>query len=204
LERPLQAIADRRNIAGLLGAAGGLLLMAGGIIDSGWLAITAGLYIAGFLGTHLIAPPPPVSLRSMPVSELSADLRRLARKLSPQLPPPAQEHLANILLAADAIEPKLREIDPANLSLNSVRQILADYIPTTLTTYTALPTRVRTTTKLNDGRTADAQLTDQLALLEREMNQAVENLSKGDLLALEVQGRFLEEKFSLPEVFSDR
>lgn len=176
--------------------------MFGGFIDVGWWAITAGLYVAGFLGVQLLSPPPPLVLGAAAVAELPADLRRLARKLGAQLPNKAQLHLANILTAAAEIEPKLREIDPANPSVISVRQIMAVYIPTTLAAYAALPTGVRSTVKLNDGRTADAQITDQLAILEKQMNQVVENLSRGDLFALEAQGRFLEEKFSAPEIFT--
>jgi hypothetical protein len=204
LERLIDVIADRRNIAGLLGALAGLGLTFAGLIGTGWWAITAGLYAAGFLGAQLLAPPVPAALRAVPVAELPEDLRRLAGKIAPQLPAEAQTHLANILTAATTIEPKLRAIDAANPSVTSVRQIMADYIPTTLTTYAALPARVRSTTKLADGRTADEQLTAQLALLEKQMNQVVENLSRGDLMALETQGRFLEEKFSSPELFSSQ
>ncbi|HLZ79547.1 MAG TPA: hypothetical protein VKQ09_09425 [Sphingomonas sp.] len=71
------------------------------------------------------------------------------------------------------------------IAVITVRQIMADYIPTTLTAYASLPARVRSNTLLSDGRTADAQLTDQLALLEKQMDQVVDSLSRGDLLALE-------------------
>ncbi len=203
MEQWLIVLGDRRNVVGLLGAATGLGLMFSGVIDAGWWAITAGLYAAGFLGAQLVAPPPPLALRAVPVADLPADLRRLARKVGPQLPAPAQAHLASILAAAASIEPKLRAIDPANPSVISVRQIMADYIPTTLAAYAALPARVRSTTKLSDGQTADAQLTGQLALLEKQMNDVVDNLSRGDLLALETQGRFLDEKFRSSDLFHD-
>lgn len=197
----LDAIGDRRNVAGLIGAAAGLGLTFGGVIDAGWLAITGGLYAAGFLGTQIFAPPAPVLLEAAPVAELPGDLRRLARRIGPQLPPEAQTHLTNILAAVAGIEPRLRAIDPNNLSVISVRQILADYIPTTLSAYAALPPRVRSSTKLGDGRTADMQITEQLALLEKQMDEVADNLSRGDLTALENQGRFLDEKFREPEVF---
>ncbi len=202
MDRLLMLVGDRRNVAGLIGAVAGLGLTFGGVIDAGWWAITAGLYAAGFLGTQLIAPPPPPALSVAPVAELPADLRQLARRIGPQLPPTARAHLANILDAAAAIEPKLRSIDPANISVITVRQIMADYIPTTLSAYAALPPSVRSSSLLSDGRTADAQLTDQLALLEKQMDQVVDSLSRGDLLALETQGRFLEEKFASPDLFT--
>jgi hypothetical protein len=197
----LGAIGDRRNVAGLIGAAAGLGLTFGGMIDAGWWAITGGLYAAGFLGTQIFAPAPPETLQAAPVAELPEDLRRLARQIGPQLPLEAQAHLTNILAAVSGIEPRLRAIDPNNLSVISVRQILADYIPTTLSAYAALPPRVRSSTRLGDGRTADAQITEQLALLEKQMDEVADNLSRGDLTALENQGRFLDEKFREPEVF---
>jgi hypothetical protein len=202
----LNAIGDRRNVAGLVGAVAGLGLTFGGVIDAGWWAITGGLYAAGFLGTQIFAPParsvgplaPPAS-----VADLPADLRRLARDVSPQLPDAAQRHLANILAAVAGIEPKLREVDPANPSVTAVRQIMADYIPTTLKAYRELPPRVRAATRLHDGRTADEQITAQLALLEGQMDRVADTLARGDLDALEAQGRFLDEKFRAPDLFSD-
>jgi hypothetical protein len=208
MERLLSAIGDRRNVAGLVGAAAGLGLTFGGVIEAGWWAITGGLYAAGFLGTQIFAPPPPPASgplwQSAPVADLPAELRRLARDVSPQLPDAAQRHLANILAAASGIEPKLREVDPANPSVTAVRQILADYIPTTLKAYRELPPRVRSATRLADGRTADEQITAQLALLETQMDRVADTLSRGDLDALDAQGRFLDEKFRAPDLFTDR
>jgi hypothetical protein len=201
LDRLLTAIGDRRNVAGLIGAAAGLGLTFGHAIEAGWWAITGGLYAAGFLGTQIIAPPRAPATEAAPLTELPADLRRIAEQLGPQLPAPARGHLANILAAVTGIEPKLRAIDPANPSVIAVRQIIADYIPTTLKAYAALPPRVRATARLNDGRTAEAQITDQLALLETQMDNVVDNLSRGDLDALQAQGRFLDEKFRSPDLF---
>jgi hypothetical protein len=206
MDRLLIAIGDRRNVAGMLGAAAGLGLTFGGVIEAGWWAITGGLYAAGFLGTQLFAPPARTTgplWQSAPVADLPADLRRLARDVSPQLPVAAQRHLANILAAVSGIEPRLREIDPAHPSVTAVRQIMADYIPTTLRAYGELPPRVRSATRLNDGRTADEQITAQLALLETQMDRVADTLSRGDLDALEAQGRFLDEKFHAPDLFGN-
>lgn len=206
IERLLTAIGDRRNVAGLIGAAAGLGLTFGGVIEAGWWAITGGLYATGFLGTQILAPPPRLSgplWQAAPVADLSADLRRLARDAAPQLPDAARGHLTNILATASGMEPKLRAIDPANPSVTAVRQIMADYIPTTLKAYLDLPPRVRSGTRLNDGRTADEQITAQLTLLETQMDRVADTLSRGDLDALEAQGRFLDEKFRAPDLFSN-
>jgi hypothetical protein len=80
---------------------------------------------------------------------------------------------------------------------------MADYIPTTLKAYRELPPRVRSATRLNDGRTADEQITAQLALLATQMDRVVDTLSRGDLVALEALGRFLDEKFHAPNLFTD-
>ena len=65
IDRLLIAIGDRRNVAGMLGAAAGLGLTFGGVIEAGWWAITGGLYAAGFLGTQIIAPPARVARQRM-------------------------------------------------------------------------------------------------------------------------------------------
>ena len=203
MERLLALVGDRRNVAGLFGAAAGLGLTFGGLIDAGWWAITAGLYVAGFLAVQFAIPASaPFALQSVPLGELPADLRRLADKVGPQLPAQARLHLSGIVAAAAAIAPKLQAAGGTDLGMIPVRQIMGDYIPTTLSAYLALPARVRSTTKMDNGRTADDQLIDQLALLEKQMDQVVDNLSRGDLIALETQGRFLETKFSSPDVFS--
>ncbi|MDB5686921.1 MAG: hypothetical protein JWR77_1510 [Rhizorhabdus sp.] len=202
MNRLLALIGDPRNVAGLTGAAAGLGLTFGGVIDSGWWAITAGLYAAGFLAMQIGLPARAPDLAALSVADLPDGLRRLARKLAPALPPAASAHLDNILSAVDAIEPRLREADPVALSMIPVRQIMGDYIPTTLTTYAALPARVRTRSRAGDGRTPEAQVTEQLGLLEQQMDQLVDNLSRGDLTALETQGRFLDTKFRAVDSWS--
>jgi hypothetical protein len=138
-----------------------------------------------------------------PLADLPADLRRLARDVGPQLPDAAQHHLTNILAAVSGIEPKLCKVDPNNRSVTAVRQIMADHIPTTLKAYRELPPRVRSTARLNDGHTADEQITTLLALFETQMDRVVDTLSRGDLDALEAQGRFLDGKFRAPNLFTE-
>ena len=199
----LDLVADRRNVAGLVGALTGLGLTFGHVIGDYWLAITAGLYATGFLGAQLLAPAASEGdLSASPVAELPDDLRRLAARYGGALPPSARAHLDAILATATSIEPKLRAIDPANPSVIAVRQIMADYIPATLRQYAALPARVRETARLSSGATVDAHVSAQLALLDTQMAQVATNLSSGDLIALETQGRFLDAKFNPGELGS--
>jgi hypothetical protein len=205
-ERLLSAIGDRRNVAGLLGAGVGLGLTFGGLVDAGWWAITGGLYAAGFLASQILMPPKAVTVdggQARSTDELIGDLRALAKQIGPQLPDQAQLHLTSLLAAVSGIAPKLRVLDPATPSLIAIRQCLADYIPTTLQAYAALPPRVRSAAALSDGRTAEAQITTQLALLGQQVDKMADTISRGDLEALEVQGRFLDEKFRTPDLFAD-
>jgi hypothetical protein len=202
VRQALDVIADRRNIAGLLGATAGLGLTFGGVIESGWWAITGGLYVAGFLAGQIAVPARASAIGEEPVAELPAELRRLATRVGPQLPVEARAHLQDILAAANSIETKLATIDPNSMDLEPIRKVLADYVPTTLRNYEALPTVLRTTAKGSDGRTPNAQITDQLGLLAQQMQAVIATLARGDLDALEAQGRFLQSRFATADPFT--
>jgi len=203
----LQAVSDRRNVAGLIGAATGLGLLYGGIIEAGWLAITAGLYGAGFLAVQIVAPPSePPPLANPGVATSAADLpdalRRLADRVGPDLPATARNHLASILATASSIQDRLAEMDAKGIDATPFRQLLADYVPETLRAYERVPRALRGKVRGASGKTPDQQIDEQLDLLAEQMEKLVEVLAQGDLDAIETQSRFLQARFTTAEPFA--
>jgi hypothetical protein len=206
-DRILRAVADRRNVAGLVGAATGLGLMYGGVIEAGWLAITAGLYGAGFLAVQIAAPPPAPLQLSNPGPAISAGdlpdaLRRLAGRVGPDLPATARKHLDAILTTAISIQDRLQEMDAKGIDATPFRQLLADYVPETLRAYERVPRALRGKVRGASGKTPDQQIDAQLGLLAEEMEKLVEVLAQGDLDAIETQSCFLQSRFSTAEPFA--
>jgi hypothetical protein len=200
----LDLIGDRRNVAGLIGAAGGLALTFGGVIGPGWWEITFGLYAAGFLGVQLIAPARAAveGLALPPVAGLPAALDRLAARVGPQLPAPARRQLDAILATAASIEDRLAAIDTSGIDATPVRQVLGDYVPNTLRAFERIPVPLRAR-RLPDGAPSpNDQITDQLTLLAGQMDAMVQSMAQGDLDAIQTQGRFLRDRFLTTDPFA--
>ncbi|HMI19777.1 MAG TPA: hypothetical protein VK533_09550 [Sphingomonas sp.] len=205
-QRLFQAISDRRNVAGLVGAATGLGLMYGGVIEAGWLAITAGLYGAGFLAVQIAAPPSdfPRLANGGPVTsaaDLPDALRRLAGRVGPDLPPAARKHLDSILVTATSIQGRLAEMDAKGIDATPFQQLLAGYVPDTLRAYERVPAALRAKVRGASGKTPDQQIDEQLGLLADQMEKLVEVLAQGDMDAIETQTRFLQARFATAEPF---
>lgn len=182
------------NIAGcLMGLVGPVLLFAG-VIDRGWLAITAGLYAAGYL----LAPRAPALERSIQDS-LSAQetLERLDAVIAaarPHLSAEMTAHLDSVRACVVEVLPRLGGgLDDANGY--TVRETVFRYLPETLANYVSLPPVFRATQPLQQGRTARELLGAQLALLDTKMREIVANVAQSDAQALLANGRFLEAKF---------
>ncbi|WP_214278801.1 hypothetical protein, partial [Escherichia coli] len=70
-----------------------------------------------------------------------------------------------------------------------------NYLPETLANYVALPPAFRASHVLADGKTARQLLVDQLALLDRQLQEVVANVASSDAQALPANGAFLRRRF---------
>ena len=193
--RVLDAIGDRRNIAGLIGAAGGLGLTFGHVIDAGWWAITAGLYGLGFVGTQLIAPPRPGPASAPePMRVLIDRLSAQMGKLRADLPAGAAAHGDAIIASAREVADRLDARAGTAIDDAPLRQAIGSYVPTSLSSWAAVPRTLRAT-PTRSGATPNDQLVEQLALIDGQMRDLIRNVAQGDLDAVEAQGRFLRQRF---------
>src|SRR5215471_11656094 len=184
----------RNIVASSLALLGPTLLFAGVIRDY-WFAITAGLYVAGWLVTP--APKTFVDLtQALSTDALMNRLDRVIARARPALPADLAKRLDSIRTSIGEVLPRLSTEMSASDDLYLVRETVLRYLPETLANYLALPPLFRTTHALRDGKTARELLADQLSVLDAQMREVVGNVARGDAEALISNGRFLEAKFA--------
>src|SRR5262249_55982767 len=115
-------------------------------------------------------------------------------------PTAAAPQLEKIREHAMVLLPKLRELTErgslASNVHNEVLQTLTRYLPDTMAAYLRLPAAYKTLHRDDQGRSPDKLLTDQLQLLEDNLERTVKDALSDDIARLEVQGRFLAEKYT--------
>jgi hypothetical protein len=193
--RALLYLYSTRNIVACCAALIGPALLFLGVIDQGWLLITAGLYAAGYFAT----PAPQVldaSLaQSLSFEDLMERLDGIVRDAKSQLQPAMIAHLESIQRSISEVLPKLADARGFDDNLFTVRETVLRYLPETLANYVALPPAFRATRVLKAGKTARDLLKEQLTILDDQLKEVVNNVARGDAEALLANGKFLEEKF---------
>jgi len=77
-----------------------------------------------------------------------------------------------------------------------VQKIAFDYLPDAIREYLRLPSAMAKTQHLNNGKTAEQSLKEQLTLLDGALQKLAQSLFNKDAQGLLVHGRFLKEKFT--------
>ncbi|MCV2357499.1 hypothetical protein LNV08_00760 [Paucibacter sp. TC2R-5] len=197
--RALLFLYSSANIAGCALALLGPALLFAGVIDSGWLLITTGLYVGGWL----LGRRPPALERhieqSLTVEQTLARLDDLVAGARPHLADEMRASLDSIRSSVAEVLPRLLESGSAANDLFTVRETVLSYLPETLANYVALPPAFRATHVLSEGKTARQLLGDQLALLDAKMKEVVVNVSGSDAKALLANGEFLHARFNRPD-----
>ncbi|HEY0342494.1 MAG TPA: hypothetical protein VGC34_16960 [Steroidobacteraceae bacterium] len=193
--RLLLYLYSTRNIVACGAALVGPALLFLGVIQEGWLLITAALYGVGDFAT-----PAPHVLDTGLVQSLSFDAMleqfdRVIKEAASQLQPVMLARLDSIRHSIGEVLPRLAEQRGFDANLYTVRETIIRYLPETLANYVALPPMFRVTRVLKDGKTARELLLDQLAVLDDQMKEVVGNVARGDADALLANGQFLEAKF---------
>ena len=198
-ERLLLYLYSNQHIVGSLAALVGLGLFFGGVIDKGWWAIVIGLYA----GVALIVPRDDVSERiaraEFDEHNLRERLQELIDMATKKVPVEAAQLLETIRQHAELLLPKLKELTERGALAASVRhdvlQTLTRYLPDTLATYLRLPPAYTKLHTDESGKTPQTLLVTQLKLLEENLGRAVKEAFAEDVTMLQIQGRFLSEKF---------
>ena len=182
------------NILGSSLALVGLGLLFGGVIKSYWPMIVFGLYGIGYL----VAPRPEglgLELeQAWDEAELRKKLAGLVALAHRKLPEEAAKTVERIETTVGDILANSGAIGGQPFQLQIVRQTVNSYLPTVLQTYAKLPPAFARIHPVREGKTAQQLLTDQLGLIETELNTIQADLSKNDAQALIVHGEFLKRK----------
>jgi hypothetical protein len=193
--RLLLYLYSTRNIVACAAALVGPALLFLGLIQAGWLLITAALYGVGYFAT----PAPHVLdaglAQSLSFDALLDQFDRVVKEARPQLQPVMLARLDSIRHSIGEVLPRLAEGRGFDDNLYTVRETISRYLPETLANYVALPPMFRVSRVLKDGKTARELLLDQLAVLDDQMKEVVGNVARGDADALLANGQFLEAKF---------
>jgi hypothetical protein len=93
------------------------------------------------------------------------------------------------------ILPRSGSLPPGSPELFIIERTATDYLPTSLQAYLNLPRAFATRRPVQDGKTPNEILLDQLTLLETKMNEVADDVHRHDSDRLLANGRFLQERF---------
>ena len=190
---------SRRNVVGSVLAILGLGAYLTGFIDQFWLPIVAGLYAIGYLAT----PAAPALFFGAPTgnspAEIQAFLASLVDRVRDALEPRVSQRVMSIVASINQALPELsRGAAQTDGTLFTVRQIAVDYLPSALNTYLKLPPAYRVRHTVENRKTPQDLLEEQLTLLDGKMQEVLVSVHENDVQALLTNGRFLKEKFAEP------
>lgn len=192
-QRVLLYLYSRKNIVGSLLALVGLVLFFTGIIGALWPVIVIGLYLIGALVTPGNAT---IDLRSgFDPDDIRHALDSEVKAVSGRVAPDVLAKVQSIEQIILGILPRSGALPPGSPELFVVQRTATDYLPTALESYLNLPRAYATLHRVQDGKTAQQVLIDQLTLLESKMGEVADDVHRNDTDRLLANGRFLEERF---------
>ena len=187
-------LGSTKNIAGSIGALGGLALFFAGIVGPPlWPFVVAGLYGIG----ALVAPRErSFDLRSeLDTKDLDRSLDHLQRQIHGRVPADIERKVKGIATTIRSILPRTGQLAPGSQELFILQRTVTDYLPTSLESFMNLPRTYAALHPLKGTKTAEQVLAEQLDLLQQQMDQVADAAAKSDADRLLAQGRFLEERF---------
>jgi len=186
------------NLLGIVLALIGIGLYLGGAI-SGWLVplIVVGLYLLG-----AVATPKPRGLDGLAATgddlnadQLTAALAKIVSQSQQRLPSELAAKVVAIQATILDILPKVNASTIDRRDLFALERTVTDYLPQTLDNYLTLPRAYAKTHTVENGKTPEQLLGDQLDLIEEKMQEISDAVAKDDVTKLLAQGRFLEDRF---------
>ncbi len=131
-------------------------------------------------------------LESLPEASLTALPAEVDHWLESQrrlLPPPAARDIDSIMAQLDRLAPELAKLDPASPMADDARRLVGDHLPRLVRTYVEVPATHRATPE------ATARLREGLKVVGSEIERMTTTIAKASLDALEVEGKFLENRY---------
>ena len=170
----------------------------GGLPDNFWLLSLMLAFVSFCLLSIYPATPKPKAedLHETDLRQLAAGTELWLESRRRALPPPALDAVDMIGVRLEQLAPQLETLDPAAPAAREVRKLLAEHLPALVDSYTRIPSSLRR--EEHAGSTPATQLTEGLHVIAGEIESMSLQLSRNDLDALAVRGRFLESKYVTP------
>jgi hypothetical protein len=184
------------NIVGSFLGLIGLLLFFTGVVKSYWPFIVMGLYGIGYFGTPRSEKLELAMRQDMDYANLKEQLDSLLRSVKKRLSQPVMERLESIKETLITLLPYLREMQRSDHQLHIIKSTATRYLPEMLEKYLALPPAFARFHSLKSGKTPREELLEQLAILDNELKQILEDIHEKKTDDLAAHGRFLRDKFA--------
>ncbi len=160
------------------------------------LALVAAFAVPMMLPSRIKKEPEP-TVDNIINAELGALPVRVERWLAArrsELPQSARVQVDELLLRLEILAPQLQKVDADAPVVTDARRLIGNELPRLVTSYVEVPASYR-----EPGGEADTQLHEGLATISAELKRLSEQLAKGDLDRLAIEGRFLEIKYKAGE-----
>ena len=110
------------------------------------------------------------------------------------LPAPAQAEIDAINRILPSLKQSLSRIDTLDPAAQDARRLMSIHLPGLIERYANVPPAYRQEQD-GEGKTVDQRLVDGLAAGRAALADVSEQLARGDVAALETQGRFIESRY---------
>ena len=111
------------------------------------------------------------------------------------LPAPALELTGTVSQRLDNLAPRLSRLDPGSPSAAAIHKLIAVELPDLVEGWRTVPISARRVPHA-DGRTPDDHLINGLQLIDLELARVCEQLGRGAVDEIAVQGRYLQLKYN--------
>jgi len=199
-ERARARLARRAKRMAIAAAAILLALVAAGLLGYplgiNGVIIAALAIVASVLLLSVFPADREPTAEALPTTQLALLPLKTEEWLSTQrlaLPAPAARLVDGIGVRLEGLVPQLATLDEREPAAAAVRRLIGDELPELVKGYTRVPVSLRRVD--TDGIIPEQQLVEGLRVVDTELARMSEQLARGDLEKLAVQGKFLELKY---------
>jgi len=195
-------VASRKNLVGCVLAVVGGVISLTGMVGPFWPLLVGGLYIAG---VGLTPRPRQHQLHGGgDLEDVRRALTAAVRSISGRIPAEVMSRVTAIESIILALLPRAEQLPAGSEDRYILRATALEYLPAALNSYLSMPRDYATHRRIDGDRTAEAELVDQLSLLESKLVEISEDFAGNDSQRLLANGRFLREKFGRSELQAPR
>lgn len=170
------------NPIGLFGLIAAVLVALGLI---GWVVASSG---------RMVIAPPKIDA-ALPNGMLVDGLDSYLYRARPALPAPAQAEVDALLSGLPTLKSALEKVGSGTPEAQDARRLMSTHLPNLVDHYLNIPRDFRDDVD-GEGMTPDQRLVDALKASRQALGDVSEQLAKGQMLAFETQGRFIENRYS--------